>query len=83
MQTLHAPHSPAAPQLPVDAPHADGVAVQVRCRVSLTTVSGTDPLSDENWEALGQAELGRLAAYLQRHGRTLPLAEVRLAGWLG
>ena len=74
---------PAASQVPVDQDNADGVAVQVRLKVPLTTVSGTDSLADAHWEALGQAELGRLAAYLQRHGRTLPLAEVRQAGRLG
>lgn len=46
-----------------------------RC-VPLTTVSGTDSLDDANWEALGRAELERLAAYMQGHGLELPLEEV-------
>lgn len=75
---------PSAAQLPTDQAGVDGVQVQVTGRIPVTTVSSTNSLDDANWEALGKAELQRLAAYMQRHGLELPLAEVRMAGvsWL-
>lgn len=76
LQTTN-PCVPCCLQLPTDRRGLDGTQVRVNRCVPLTTVSGTNSLEDANWEALGRAELERLAAYMQGHGLELPLEEVR------
>ena len=71
-------------QLLVSAEGAHGLAVMspdpqqrdALLRVSLSSASGTNPLTDEQWEAAGRAEVEQLAALLQQRGQSLSVAEV-------
>ena len=66
-------------QLPLDA--APGSDLPLERTVPLSGVSGADPLSDEQWETAGRAELQRLRAYRQQRGLVLPLADAAAAAW--
>ncbi len=52
-------------------------------RVQLSSASGTNPLADGQWEAVGKAEVEQLAALLQQRGQPLSVAEVSLCILLG
>ena len=73
-QLLVAPGRP--PGLALPAP--DGRPEAPPLRVSVSSVSGTDPLADGQWEVGGQAEAARLVALLQQRGQALPPTQVRL-----